>query len=195
MARTGNSLGKRLGTGAVGGIASYVAGYLVVYLLTASDIQNSFVGRLLDATTEGSAAWKVVGWVFYNGHFVNTNVPGIFGGTSSVNLIAEVDAFSAIIYVVPPVMLLLAGLAAAWVADGDGPVEGAKTGAGVAVGYAVLAVVGTFLFAISTGDAAIAPDTVTGILLAGLVYPLVFGAVGGALSGVVGDSESGAVTA
>lgn len=194
MTNSDNSVVQRLATGAVGGVVSYAVGYLAVYMLTASDIQNSFVGRLLEFATGESAAWKVVGWVFYNGHFVDTTVPGLLG-TSSVNLITEVDAFSALIYVIPPVLLLLAGLAVGRVTDATTPFDGAKAGAAVTVGYAVAAVVGTFLFAINTGDAAIAPDRVTGILLAGIVYPAVFGALGGAVSGVVADADNGAVTA
>ncbi|MFB6353439.1 MAG: hypothetical protein ABEJ92_05080 [Halobacteriales archaeon] len=97
------------------------------------------------------------------------------------------DGTVALLYVLVPVLLVLAGAATAWLVDAVDTAEAAVAGATVAVGYFVLAAVGTVLFAHGIGDTgtSIAPDPVTGSLLAGVVYPVVFGAVGGALSSVL----------
>jgi hypothetical protein len=54
----------------------------------------------------------------------------------------------------------------------------------VAIGYFLLAAIGTVLFAHGIGDTgrSIAVDPITGVLLAGLIYPVVFGAIGGVLA-------------
>lgn len=57
----------------------------------------------------------------------------------------------------------------------------------MAVGYLVPSVVGVFLFA--TGN--VAPDAVTGILLAGVVYPLAFGAAGGVAARATASGGAG----
>jgi hypothetical protein len=54
-------------------------------------------------------------------------------------------------------------------------VDAAVAGAAVAVGYGVLSLLGAFLFATSN----VSPDPVTSVLLAGVLYPVVLGAVGG----------------
>ena len=63
------------------------------------------------------------------------------------------------------------------------PTSAARNGAAVMLGYLPLSVIGAVLFAVSVGDATAGPDLVTAVLLAGMVYPLVFGAVGGLVGG------------
>jgi hypothetical protein len=53
--------------------------------------------------------------VFYNAHFASTTIDvdvPIIGGRSTVNLIASSPELSPVVYVIPPAMLLTAGLAA-----------------------------------------------------------------------------------
>jgi hypothetical protein len=57
----------------------------------------------------------------------------------------------------------------------------------VVLGYGLLSVVGTVLFATESVN----PDPVTGILVAGLGYSLVFGALGAVVASVTGSSEAG----
>jgi hypothetical protein len=184
MATSGDSglSGRSIGLGAAGGAVVYVLGYLFTYVLTSSEIQNSFAQQLVEFATGDPGTWKIVGWVFYNAHFVSTNIPGLFG-TSSVNLIGEVDAFSAVLYVIPPLLLVAAGLFAGRQAGADDPASGATSGVLVLAGYLPLAIVGALLFVISAGDTSAGPDLITGVLLAGAVYPAVFGAVGGVAAG------------
>jgi uncharacterized membrane protein (GlpM family) len=172
--------GTPYGVGLAAGLAAWVLGYLVFYVAYASDIRNSLAGEALNALTDGGGTWRAVGWYFFNGHAVSvtTDIPIV--GTNAVTFLPEGAVLP---YLVAPVLLLVAGLLVGSRAGTDGVGDAAVTGLLVVPGYFALSLVGVFLFAISTENASVAPDPVTGILLAGLVYPAVFGAVGA----LVGD--------
>ncbi|SDF53820.1 hypothetical protein SAMN04488067_105133 [Halorubrum xinjiangense] len=175
--------------GAVAGAAAYLLGYLSVYLTQSGRIEEGLSGLNFLADLFGGdpiSAWQVSGWLFYNAHFVETVSPGVLGGTSSRNLLMEAEGAGFLLFV-PPVLLFVAGLVAGRVAGADSPLDGARSGALVAAGYLPLAVVGAFLFRYSVGDGSVAPDIVTAVLLAGAVYPAVFGAIGGAGSSLLSD--------
>ena len=176
---TDSSTARRVGLGAVAGAVAYVVGYLLTYLLAAGTIRSAPATQVLELLTGNSPVWKLVGWTFYGGHFVDAIVPGIFGGSNAVNLVAT-DPISDVVYVVAPLALLVAGAALAHLADASEPVEGAKAGVAVVAGYLPLAVVGVFVFTVSIESASAGPDLAPALFLAGLLYPLVFGAVGGA---------------
>jgi len=181
--------GRPLIRGTVVGVATFLAGYLATYLWQASRVRESLSGInaiLQFFGGEQIPAWKAVGWLFFNAHFVRTQFPG-FGGMQSQNFIASGD-FPALLYAVPVLFLLAAGFLLAWIRTPADLQQGAMDGATIAIGYAVVAVVAVFLFGASRGDASIAPDPITGVLLAGIVYPLVLGAVGGAIAGVASSS-------
>ena len=184
-----NSTAEKLpfGAGAGVGIGTYLLGYLVSYVWLSGSIEERLAGYNFIAELFGGepiAVWQGIGWMFYNAHFVSTRIDG-FGGTQSQNFIAGSDGGSiALLYAVPIVLLLAAGLLTARLADAEAPADGAIAGAAVAIGYFPLALAGRFLFSYQ-GSAA--PDLVTAVLLAGLVYPLVFGAIGGVLGSAVGD--------
>lgn len=177
--------------GAVAGVAAYLAGYLLTYLATSSTMEERLSGFNFVANVFGGepiAVWQGVGWLFYNAHFVSTRITGGLTGTRSVNFIAQSDSSAAmLLYLVPVLFLLAAGLFVARQADATEPSEAATAGATVIAGYLPLAVVGRFLFSY---DGSIAPDIVTAILLAGAVYPLVVGAVGGAAWAMLAPDEN-----
>ncbi|WP_255195439.1 hypothetical protein [Halorarius litoreus] len=169
------------GVGAAAGAAAWVLTYLFTYVITSSEIQNSIIGRLTDIPT-----WKAVGWVFYNAHFTSTivDVPLVGGAT---NFIGGENGFTPLLYVIPPVLLLIAGLAVGrYAGAGEDTVRSALAGVTPVIGYGVLSVVGVFLFA--TQEPSVTPDAVTGILLAGIVYPVVFGAVGAVVAGLTASN-------
>jgi hypothetical protein len=182
---------SRIVGGAAAGAAAYLLGYLFAYVTQQSAVENQLAGFNLFADLFGGdpiPTWKAIGWVFYNGHFVDTQVPSLVGGSQLTNLISQADDGSlTLLFVVPPVLLTVAGLAASRVAGATEPVDGAKAGAFVLAGYLPLAVLGAFLFRYSVGDGTVAPDLVTAALLAGAVYPAVFGAVGGAGATLLSD--------
>jgi hypothetical protein len=170
------------GIGALSGVGAALLGYLGTYLATSTSIENSATSQVLEALGSDLATWKVVGWVFLNAHGVTTTFPGLFGSTSSANLIEQFETFSAVLYVVPVVVLLAAGLAAAVAAGASSPKSGALAGASTIVGYLPVALAGAALFTISIGESAARPDPVTATLLAGVVYPVVLGTTGGVVA-------------
>ena len=177
--------GIRFGVGAVAGAAAYALGYLVTYVWQSESVRErlsgiNFLVELLGG--DPIPAWTGVGWYFYNAHYVDVLVPG-FGGTRAENFVASADGGNLVLlFAVPPLLLLLAGLAASAYSSARDAIDGALAGLAVVPPYFLLAVVGAFVFAYGTGDGgSVHPDYVTAVLLAGLVYPGVFGAVGGAL--------------
>lgn len=171
--------------GAATGAVAYVLGYLVVYVTQGDRIEESLSGINFFADLFGGdpiPTWQAAGWLFYNAHFVDTMFQ--IGGAQSRNLLTEADGGS-LLFVLPPLLLLVAGVVAGRAAGASDPTDGAQAGAFVLAGYLPLAVIGAFLFRYSGGE--IAPDIVTAVLLAGAVYPAVFGAIGGAASSLLSD--------
>jgi hypothetical protein len=170
--------------GGLVGLAAWLLGYLVTFLLHAGNVREAFATTVIEFFAGDPVTWKLVGWLFFNAHFVATSIPGLFGD-SSTNFLSGAEEFTLLVlYVVPPLVLLVAGAAVArGVSD---PAEGAKTGAALALGYVVASALGAFLVRISVADAVAGPALVTAILLAGLVYPLVFGGLGGAAAATLG---------
>ncbi|MFC7202404.1 transporter [Haloferax namakaokahaiae] len=174
-----NRTASTIAVGAATGLGAAILGYLATYLATSSTIENSTASQVLEALGQDISTWKVVGWVFMNAHGVVTTFPALFGGTSAVNLIENVDAFSAVLYVVPVVALVAAGALAVVVSGATTTKAGAIAGASTVVGYLPVAVAGIALFAITIGESVARPDPVTAILLAGAVYPALVGTLSG----------------
>ncbi|WP_436930323.1 hypothetical protein [Halosimplex halobium] len=173
---------RAAGRGLAGGVAAWILGYLAVYVLHGTNIENSLGSQILEFLTGDAVTWKLVGWLFFNAHNVTVTVPG-FLGESAWNFVAQSDeAALTALFVLPPVLLVLAGFAAAWNAA-DAPTTAARNGAAVVLGYFPLSVAGAVLFTIGNEDATAGPTLVTAVLLAGTVYPLLFGAAGGLAGG------------
>jgi hypothetical protein len=178
--------------GPVVGLGSYVLGYLVVYLWQAGNVREALgsVNAILEFFGgDPIPAWKAVGWLFYNAHFVTTSYPALLGGRTTRNFIAGGDT-PTLLYLVPIVTLLGGGIVLAVLTDARTPRAGAIAGAFLTTGYAVAGIVGLFAFRVSSGGESIAPTFVTGLLLASVVLPAVLGAVGGAI-GAVGQASLG----
>jgi hypothetical protein len=169
-------------TGGTVGFGAFVFGYLVTYLWQAETVAERLRGFNVLAQLFGSdpvPAWKGVAWLFYNAHFVATHVPAL-GGARTVNFLAESEqAGIVLLYALPPLLLLLAGLFTVLVAGATTSKRGALAGASTMPGYLVPAIVVASLSEYSVGDATVGPVLVTAMLLAGVTYPLVFGTLGG----------------
>jgi len=177
--------------GAVAGLAAFVLAYVFVYALSITTVQNSLLADLAGAFGENRPAWKIVGWVFFNAQFVTTTITvdlPLVGGRSAVNFIADDEGLSPVLYLVPPAVLAAAGLATA---RADGATElgrALRVGPAVVLGYLPLAVVGAFLFTVNAGEAGSgSPTLLTAVVLAGAVYPAVFGTLGAAAGTAVGE--------
>lgn len=179
-------LSSSLPVGALSGAGAYLLGYLITYLLVIDTVRGSIVGRLTGALAGEPTAWKLVGWILYNAHFVTTTVDvPVLGGTTAINLVAESPEIPDLLYALPPLLLVAAGLAVArQTLDAGGPRAAARAGATVVAGYFPLAVLGVFLFGVAAGDTTAGPNAITGVLLAGVVYPTVFGLIGSFLADV-----------
>jgi len=186
-----SGIAGRAAAGAGLGAAAYLLGYLVTFLTQGDRIEAQLRGVNFFTDLFGGdpiPTWQGVGWVFYNAHFVDTEIPALVGGARSMNLISQADGGSiGWLFVLPPLLLFAAGLAAGRVSGATDAVAGAKSGALVAAGYLPLAVIGAFLFRYAVGDGTVAPTLVTAVLLAGAVYPAVFGSIGGAVSSLLSD--------
>ena len=135
--------------------------------------------------------WKIAGWVFYNAQNVKIEVTSagrsrtidyLSAAPSASNLTSTVPKLA--YYVVPALVLLVAGYVAYQRSNRSlGAESAAGVGAAIAGGYVVLSAAGVFVFEYTqsslntTGTAA--PKLSTAILVAGLVYPVVLGAIGG----------------
>ncbi|KAA9410512.1 hypothetical protein EGO51_12105 [Haloarcula hispanica] len=178
--------------GALAGAAAFVLAYVLVYALSISTVQDALLTNIAESFGDDRAAWKIVGWVFFNAQFVTTtvtvNIP-FLGGTSAVNFIAENESLSPILYLLPPAVLTAAGIATARI-DGTTDLSRAvRVGPAVVLGYLPLAALGAVLFTVSAGDSGQgAPTLLTAVVLAGIVYPAVFGTVGAAIATAFGDS-------
>lgn len=185
--------------GAGTGVVAYLLGYVFTYALSVSAVSDSALARLAEAFVDGGVAWKMVGWVFYNAHGATTTIEvaiPIFGGTSAVNLVAQSDALSPVLYLIPPALLVVAGLAAARMAGVDNLGDALRVGPLVALGYLPLAMVGAFLFTVTVGDSVGKPTLVTAVGLAAVVYPLLFGSLGAAVGAILAtDATSRGATA
>lgn len=173
--------------GAAMGVGASVLSYVLTYALLVVD----------GLDTSASESWRLVGLVWYSAH--NVEVVGRASGagrtiSESANLLADdgwipVDVGTAVptvvYYVVPVVALVLAGFATVRVVDArlDSAEAAGVAGATVALGAVVAAVLGRFLFEIALSafgaQASAAPSLLTAVLLAGLLYPAIFGGLGG----------------
>jgi len=158
-------------------------------------IENSELGEISGDIGDGGSGIDFVGWVFFNSHFVDTIIAADFlgfGGSSATSFIGG-DGFTPLLYLVPVALLVGAGLA---VGRSQGVTEtaaGAVAGAFVLPSYLALSVVGTLVFRVSTEALGSSfsgqPDLLPSILLAGVVFPAVFGALGGVVAANTGSGQ------
>lgn len=177
--------GRMLRSIGVGAIA-----YGVGFLLTGAAV-----------TVGGGPAWRslqaeigstgAAGWAFYSAHVVGVSEgsPAFLEG--SVRLFNELvpDIPVVAFYLIPVVVLLIAGALNA-VADAEfEPTDrtgAAHTGARIANGYAVLAVLGAMVLVydepgvVSGTD--VGPDIGATLILMGFVFPMALGGLGGVLA-------------
>lgn len=167
--------------GAIGGIASFVVGYLLIWILTGTKvasltISGPFGGSIPD--------WRAILWVFYDSHFVGTGTPEVFGpggelwgGGDLVDTVGVLGVEN--VYAIPVVLLVIAGAVVAYLAGVDNPRDGMISGISITIGYLVAVVLGLFVAA----QGGIAPSPLRALVIAGVVYPVAFGALGGTLVG------------
>jgi len=178
-----------IAAGALSGLVAYLLGYLVVYVSQQGAVENELAG--LNALAQflggnGIPTWKAVGWLFYSAHFVPLQIPlPGQGGTVTRNLVSSGQGSAAVLYFLAPVLLLGAGFVVArWSGTLDRPSDGAIAGSMIALGYVLPTIVGAVLLSASVMGVSVHLDLLSAAVLAGLVYPILFGALGGTLAAI-----------
>ncbi|MEE6210074.1 transporter [Salarchaeum sp. III] len=162
--------------GVVAGALAYGLGYALTYATASGDIENELAGLNFLLGVFGQDAvptWTAVGWLAYNAMYV----PLTYWNTTR-NLLPDASP----VHLVPGLLLGLAGAVVARFGTARTPTAGARAGVTVALGFLPLVALGVFAFTVTRGDLTIRPDPALAVL-AGALYPLVFGALGGALTG------------
>lgn len=188
---TGGAVSRRSSIAASAGLGVLAAaiGYLTSYVLVAGEVRDTFGGDV--------AEWKGVAWYVYNAHMVDIETSGSFGsfgGSDTVNFIAESSSTSATaLYVIPPLVLFGAGVLLATQFDVTDVGEAVAVGAPVTIGYAVVVSLGALVAESSREgtvlgiemSGSVAPALGPAVVLAGVLYPLVFATAGAVLAAVL----------
>jgi len=200
-------LWPRLLPGLLLGVAAFLGTYAVAYSLRASYLDRSALPVQMAATTPETP--RLVGWLVYRAHLVpiEYDIQGTLSDAHGTVRAGEVPVVlerlaaalePGVLVAVPVAMLFVCGFYAAIELDAYGPRVGGVAGATVVVGYllAVTAAVVVTDWRVSqslidtTVTVAIGPAEWRAVALAGVVYPLVGGAVGGVVAGTLGTDWS-----
>jgi hypothetical protein len=156
---------REAATGFLSGLAAWAVG------LGLSTFGASFV---FGSDTLSSSAF-----FFYNAHFVPlSNVGGL--STASGNAVLEMmGSYGYAAALLPALVLVLAGAAVAWRSATDTPRDAALAGATVTVGYVVVSLLGAVALTGSFFGGLYRPNVLFAVPLAGFVFPVVFGSLGG----------------
>lgn len=183
-----------LRVGALCGALAYLLGYLITYAAMVSRVRAELSRMQVNAALSlfggsGVPPWKVTGWLFYGAHFVDISVTSDAMDLSVETLSASAGDARVLLFFLPPVLLVAAGLLAARLAGVHEWTAAVAAGLTIVPGYFALAFVGTFLTQVSILIAAVGPE-LTYALVAGFCYPLVFGPLGGVLAATVQQSRA-----
>ncbi|WP_158854900.1 hypothetical protein [Halorhabdus sp. CUG00001] len=180
--------------GIIGGASAYLVGFLAILFAKSGAIQNDLTQTLgqigqLSSDVTLPEAWQVGGWVFYAAHNVEITMDLSTAGQSISRSLPVTNGllWEPWFLVVPIVALLIAGFIVAWTAPVQTAASGFQAGASVVLGYGSLAIGGVFLteWGLSISQlgtevtASVGPSLVPGVVLVGLVYPIIGGGIGG----------------
>lgn len=173
--------------GAGAGLAAALLGYVATWITAGREATRLTVGGPFGGSVPD---WRAVLWLCYDSHSVGTRTPEVFGPGGDLwgggELVDTVGLLGVeFLYAVPVAVLLLAGVAVASAAGVADLRAGVVTGLAVAVGYLPAVVGGLFL----ASQGGVAPSPLRAVVVAGLVYPVAFGAAGGALAALVTGRE------
>lgn len=174
--------------GAGGGVGAWSLGYAITYLLVGSEVQDVILNRIqedIGYSLVRPASYELVGWVFYNAHFFDIHVSDCCRSTETT--VIGGDGFTPLLFVIPPILLFVAGFFIAGFSlsryHGDSNLTiGVSEGLTILPGYLFMLIVGQDLFWIGEWFGEISAGPSGPLILTGLLYPLVFGSLGGFLA-------------
>lgn len=177
------------------GVLTYVAAYLLAVGATAGRVDAvlsvELPGEYAEAHSLGAvlatepSPWTVGGWLFYNAHLVPTSLPtadatrGMLS-TTTQNLLNAVGGPVLLLYLVPPLLLPVAGYLVVLLSDTHGVRGELTTGASVGLGYGACFAVGAFVFTAEAAAVTVlaGPHGIASIAVA-ITYAPLLGALGG----------------
>jgi len=175
--------------GAIFGGVAYFVGYVLTYVLFRLDDGLSSGAEFADA---GGSTRDAVGWVFYNLHHIDTELTMTSGGeteSETTSIISErsTDIPELVYYLVPIIGLLVVGYMLAQRVQLYETGDALKIGSLGVAGYLPLTILGTLLFDVSgeeegfgeTISYSVSPELLPAVLIMGVIFPLLFGAIGG----------------
>jgi len=177
----------------IGGL-SYVAGYMILAVLLRGQIRDTYssLGLPVEFTTisnqVGASALpnesKIFGWMWQTAHTVSFKfeATALFAETSRIVELNTIPIWNNLMYLLPPVILFISGFVHHRLNNFSGIKGGFSAGISLAVGYGITFVLGMYLTVwyvdLGLGYISLVPQVGRGIL-AGFMFPLVFGAFGG----------------
>jgi hypothetical protein len=172
----------------VTGVVAYAVGVALTWVLAGTRAARLTVGGPFGGSVPD---WKAVVWVFYDSHFVGTRTPevfgpggGLIGGGDLVDTVALLDV--EFLYVVPVVVLFAAGAFVAAGAEPTDPRDGLRTGLTVVTGYLPPVVLGLLV----ATEGGVAPSPLRALVVAGVLYPVALGGIGGLAVGLLADESA-----
>lgn len=173
---------RRFVVGSIGGVLAWILGFLVTFAVVIYRFEGTRLAEVIDIIDGRPAHYEIVGWVFFNAHGARTLIRDLpLIGTTTRTFINGNGGFPAYVYLAPVAALILLGaLIGYYLADPD-VLAGALVGLTMIPGYLFLSIAGLFLFEMQMAGATVAPDPIPTLVLGGIVWPTVFGGIGGAL--------------
>lgn len=142
---------RSIATGSLVGTLPWVVGYAITYLLVAPNLRDSALNRIIETLDGAPATHELVGWVFYNAHFVDVVLDIPILGSQTTAYIGGDTGFTPALYLVPVVPLIAAGTLVSRQQAATDPATGGLAGLSVVPGYLVLTMIGGLLFEITVG--------------------------------------------
>lgn len=176
------------------GAGAFVVGYVLTYVLKAGAAER-WIEMGAGTVPSVPAVWKVVGQTYYVMH--NVDMTASFS-TPQQSQSVPIDPTTGVnvvwdpwLLIVPALSLLVAGYLAAQSGVARSAEDGAKTGALVVAGYLPAVILGVFLTQWNleltrfgtTWSVTYGPNLLQSVLIAGVVYPVVGGGIGGYVYG------------
>lgn len=175
--------------GAVFGAASFLVSYIITLVVVAATETNEFTDNLIESA----------GWMYYNAQFADLEVSisgsgddfalgALFDGIT-INYVTDTQAFgnvietpSVVYHLIPVLSLVLFGFLLARYVGVQTTQDGALAGGTIILGSVPLTLIGVFLFSAEFDGAELSPVLSDSVLFVGVLFPLIFGAIGGAVS-------------